>query len=851
MRAAFSLLLGNALATAASAQPATAPADKPQPRFDVAVPEGFGDLVSEQRAVLDVFMGGHRVATAEALFAPGSFRLADPEALARALPGITDHAAVARALADPALDPHRQLACSAKGAGAGVAGGAPQSACATLHPDIAAIVFDEARFRIDLWVNPALQETRGAVEEDWLPAPSASLSLTNALGATVAGAAGSAARLAVMDNAIVGLGAGRLRADLGWEAGESPWASTLAAELDRRDMRYMAGAFWAPGSEVTGRRKILGLGMASQFDTRTDRAVMQGVPLIVHLDGRSRVDVLVDGRLATSGLFEAGNQALDTSLLPEGSYEVVLRITGPDGQSRQERRFFTRSSKIPPLGKSSLQAVVGMMVDEGTGHGLIGAVTRTPLAQVSLARRVSPRLAINVGAIATDTRQLLQAGGTVIRRAFQFDLGLAASPKGDLGLFAHLQSGPAGRLSYDLTAQIAHTRDGQPLLPQGEVRTVTLAQRPQFDTATSVAQISGDVAWQLGQSRLAISGSWRRAGGVSQYTVGPSLRVPVLRTERFELVAHADYALTERGREGYVGLSLRLTGGRRTLSAETGLRQTGGGQNSVAPVANLRASLSGDAPVLGQVQAGAVLSREPTGSYAAADLSGRGRIGEFSASAAQPLSGGARTQYAGTFRLGFGAGTGSNGWGIALGRADGGDAAVVARVEAPATERFDVLVNDTPRASVRGGQSAVIQLPGYRLYDVRLRAASGAGSGNGAALGFDRAAHRVSLFPGTVAAFHWRTRPQLSVFAHLAWPDGSPVARAALSAGSAIADTDGEGAFLMQLEEERVVIARQPDGRGCSFDLSRLGGDKAGFVSPGTLPCAPLSAPRLSVTTAP
>ena len=48
------------------------------PQFRVGVPAGFDALAAEQHAVLDIYMGGRQVGMAEAVFAPGQFRFADP-----------------------------------------------------------------------------------------------------------------------------------------------------------------------------------------------------------------------------------------------------------------------------------------------------------------------------------------------------------------------------------------------------------------------------------------------------------------------------------------------------------------------------------------------------------------------------------------------------------------------------------------------------------------------------------------------------------------------------------------------------------------------------------------------------
>lgn len=822
---ALRTFLGGALAVLAStlgpAALAKSPAAAP-PAFAVGTPAGFDDLVREQRAMVDVFFGGRQVATAEAVFSPGSFRFVDGDALARSIPGIADADMLAAALTSPHLDDHRRQGCTQAPARGAV--------CGALRPEVAGIVFSEARYRVDLFVNPALLTTRAAAAGGWLDKPAAGFSLTSALGGAISGAQGGKPQFSFGNFTIFGFGAGRVRAETTWSSAQGVRSDTLVAEVDGKGWRASAGAFHAPGNEFTGRRKIVGLSFASQLDTRADRDQLQGIPLVVFLDQRSRVDVLVSGRLVGTALYEAGNQALDTSQMPEGTYEVILRITGINGARREERRLFTRSARVPPKGRDLWLATGGFLLEESSGPFPLGTITRTPFAQLGWAHRVSARLAINTGLIGTDERQFALAGATVIGRRFQLDASAMLSARGDHGFYLHLGSQPGGRLSYNIDARRVSSRDSRPFVPEASTTPVWIGTQA-FGPDSSYTQIGGDIAWQAGLKRFALVGSWRRANGESRYAIGPSVRIPLIRKGGFELVASADYAFTERGRGGFVGISLFANRGNRTFSAETGLRQAPG-TGHVSAAGNLRASLSGSAGALGEFQAGATLSRDDNASLAAADFNLRGRTGEVTASVVQPLSGTARTQYALSFRTGMA----MRGAALALGRPDGGEAAVIARIKADPSQRFDVLVNDVPRASVRGGTTMLLQLPAYRSYDVRIRAVGSA------MLGYDSNARRITLYPGNVAPLRWKTARQLAVHGRIVLPDGSPVAGAALSAGPNIADSAADGEFLIQLDEEAAITARLRDGRTCTIPVRLPAGTAEAapaFLALGTLGCTP------------
>ena len=101
--------------------------------------------------------------------------------------------------------------------------------------------------------------------------------------------------------------------------------------------------------------------LRAQIDTRLDRDEVLGSPVVVYLDQRARVDVVRDGRVLYSAIYEAGNQAIDTSNLPDGSYDIILRIDEPGRPEREERRFFSKSRQIPSLGRTDFFVFGGLL----------------------------------------------------------------------------------------------------------------------------------------------------------------------------------------------------------------------------------------------------------------------------------------------------------------------------------------------------------------------------------------------------------------------------------------------------------------------------------------------------------
>ena len=108
---------------------------------------------------------------------------------------------------------------------------------------------------------------------------------------------------------------------------------------DWKDWTFTGGLYRSRPLRVLGENEVVGFRAQTSLRTRTklylDRAY--GSRLRVFLNRRSLVQVFRDGRLLVSGVYDVGNQDLDTSELPNGAYEVEIRIRDPISGERTER----------------------------------------------------------------------------------------------------------------------------------------------------------------------------------------------------------------------------------------------------------------------------------------------------------------------------------------------------------------------------------------------------------------------------------------------------------------------------------------------------------------------------------
>lgn len=798
-------------------------------RIELSEPPGFSALTGEQTAVVDIYFGGKRIGDATVTYQPGSLTFADPAKLVALLPDLADGPAVRAALSAADLPSHPGLVCTPS---------AIPEECGHLLPQVAGIIFDQDRFRIDVFINPQMLAVRQSVSRQYVQRPEPGLSIVDAIGAVISGSSSGQRFYNVQNNLIIGDADRRLRAELAYASGFGVQADRLVLEVDKPELRYMAGAFWAPGTDLIGRRKMLGLGIETQIDTRLDKDALWGNPLVVFLAQRARVDIVRDGRVLTSRIYDAGNQSLDTRGLPNGAYEVTLQIVEAGGALRQEQRFFTKNQSIAAPGQKVFFAYAGVLADD-TGRGFI-APTGIPFLQVGMARRLSPSLVLDATVAATNHTVIGELGTYIISPLAQVRVAAVASTKGQFGGLLQVSSQGSSRFGFNFDLRRIAVARQQAATGTDEFEPGTLAGAADADlplARRTFSQASGSLSYNLKDARFGFAASYRREQGQPvNYSYGPSFRWEFLRRGPLRMSASGDLAFTSQGRSGFIGLSLQVLGNRSSVSADAGMRvaETSGEPRRSGPVGSLRGSWQDDDFAGGELNLAGGYDRdlEHDSLNASAELRSEqlSLHGDVSHSLGQS---GSPTQYS----LGLQTTLGMRGGRIVLRGRDQNDSMVIVKVDgAGPHDRFDVLVNDGKSGSVRGSGSVAVAVPAYRQYEVRVRQTGGD------LLHYDGSVRKVGLYPGNVARLSWKASKVIAMFGRLLLDSGEPVKLASVSNPAGIGETDENGYFQIEAESGSPLEVALPGGRSCRVDLPQLQ-PQDGYAPLGTLICRPQLAP--------
>jgi len=783
-------------------------------------PQGFGELERSHEALVDVYFGGRKVGEALATTRPGILRFRSPGEVIASLPRVISGPELNAAIAAE-LPTNSEAVCSSTNL----------DHCGIVEPKLIAIIYDEDRFRVDVFVNPRFLKTARSAPEGYLPVPDAQLSLTNAVGLTASGTIGGPSVYNLQNRTIVGLGNARLRANTSFASRLGLVVDDLVGEIDRQDLRYSAGLFWAPGSEFTGQRRILGAGVGTQFDTSADQEALHGTPMILFLAQPARVELLVDGRLVSSRSYAAGNNELDTSALSDGSYSVLLRIQEANGSVREERRFFVKNAQIAPVGHPIFHAYAGMLANTERHRPL--SASSTFYYQLGAAWRLNNNFALDVAALGTQHKAMVEAGGWFIKGNVRLRAAALTSTSGDSGALVQVGTSGYGLLNINLDIRRIWSHGGGPLIPLPVYASsfdATPATGVQLANG-SYTQATGSLGLRIENGFLSVVGSYRKDRNLrADYTIGPSVSWPVVTRNRLQVVLEASAQRTRTTTAAFAGARILFTSGRMSMTSTIGrgFQDNGAdaGDRLSRAVSNFSGQFSHETDGQTQINVEGGVDRNISASSLHAGGIVSGQFGNLRADVLHQLQGRNSTQYDIAFQSGMALG----GRSAVLGARNADQSAIIVSLGGERSDTpFTVLIDDVARGRIRVGERMSFHLPAYRTYKVRLTPAEAS------ATGVDAETREVTLYPGNVKPMSWRAESYFTVFAQAIGRDGAPIANALVQSHKGIAETDANGYFQVDVGRDDPITIAKRDGP-CHVTLGNVA-VKNDFASLGKVVC--------------
>jgi hypothetical protein len=799
------------------------PSSNPFYRLSGAAPEGFEQFAEPQRALVDVYFGRKRILRQMATYTPDTLLFDEPEAIAAALPESLAPDALLQGLSG-ALPVNAERVCQAS----------LESACEDLEPSVVGVVFDAGSFRADVFVNRELIAVKPVQQQRYLPRPETGFSVLQNMMATTAGSDQGETMVHVGSFTTVAYDDARIVSEANLTDADGVSFDRLFAQRDRERYEYAAGLFRTAGRAFTfsGDQQMGGLRVASTLNTRTDLALAYGTPIAISLGSRGRVDLIRDGRLYGSRFYDAGNHMIDTSMLPEGAYDLVIRIT-EGGSVREETRFFSKSSRLPPMDQPLSQFEAGALLQTG-GDALFPEDTGEWIARLGHSRRLTQSFGIDAGVAGTGADQLVEVGvftmDTLGDRGgsyFQVQASSFAGSGGSSGVSLNGQlwlgevfAGIDVRsVNADAQPYTAWGVDDCPVagygagLP-GDSSFDTLAGVPGSAGRCNDGYLLGDASWDsaslipdpLDQANVTLQ--FPLLGGVAGVTASE------IRREGFEDVSRQSVSFRRsilKGSPGLAELRADFNFENDRAQALVGVRfhlRRNNWTGDVTPRYRYDAEPAGDQPTHGyQVDAasswtvadsGAGEFRLATNVSKRTDEDAIGVAAEVYNRLVQARASVDRVQ-GGQYEQNSWAGTlftsvlkGEDRW--AVGGQNAADAAILVTLEgrAPGAE-FEVVVDGYSRGVARGGETTALHLPAYRTYEVQIRPRGSA------FVQFDDSSRTVTLYPGNVARLDWDVKALFVVLGRVVDGEGRGIANATIMGAQGLAMTDAEGFFQAEV----------------------------------------------------
>lgn len=824
-----------------------------QPLFMISdkPPAGFESLNEPQTTMLDVYYNGRPVGSLPATYTLTSVTFLQPAQLAELIPGVKDKTLVTQAFTK-ALPMHADLVCAEK---------QPVPVCNLPELKDVAIVFDINKYRADIFVSPDLLLPHFK-PSDLIGPSSAGPSLRHDMDLAVAGSNTSgSSSFNFVNQGSLATGAARLNYQTSLsQSGSSSSGSTttnnnptqftvqqLNAEWDHNRYLLQMGYIDTMGNTFISNQNILGVSVGTTLNTLLqDKKSVFGSPLIVFLDLPSQVAIYRDNRLLSSGLYPAGQQVLDTTSLPIGSYLVTLKIQDNLGNTREETRFFTKTQDLPPKDYPIYYANAGYLTNVSSSGGssqnsVLPSPSSTLIAQAGANKRVGDNWGVTASSIATEQNGYLSGGFFFLLPYYQWQLKpevIVGSDK-DYGvaLGSHAQ---VGQTQFGLNARRIWAKDSQDTSNGVNASSV-------FDPLVlGQSEVDFNMGFPIGKTLINLISQWSKSGDDSNYSYGVTSHSILhrFRSSYLELNLSASRSSTE-SLLAVAALNWNFTGKEFSHRISSSYTEDQSNSDNSGPTVAVNSTWRHYDAAQEGLLVGAGVGQSPGQQTANIQIDD---INDYSHIIAQtrytqPIgssnnsNSSAVTQYNGSVESQV---VWADDARPSLGVERGQTAGVVVYIDSDQPgQEFQVLSNGQVVKVAKTNEFTPVFLGAYRSYEISIKATSQD------FFKYDERPKQVTLYPGNYQYLTWKARQKLVIFTQVLLPNKQPFAQARLENGTDFNYTDEQGYIQLEIyRDTNEVEFVQANGGRCSAELPANIPVENGFASLDSITCTPL--PKLA-----
>jgi len=781
---------------------------KPTPVFHVSQqpPPGFSHAAEAQTKQVDVYYDGLYVGQSTASFTATHVELTQPEHLVALIPGLVDADKIVHALS----------------------GQHANHFDASTTPTVAAVNFDPEQLRMDVLINSDYVAYQ-PISNHLIPASDAGFSWVQQINGATSGTSNEdhSDSFNVIQKSVLAYQQARLNSTLSIaKNGELEGANAsnarfeqLNAEWQPSQYKLQGGVIRNVGSVLLTEQDLLGVSFSTSLDTVRDLQQVYGSQLEIFLPNPSQVSIFRKGRLLSSAFYPAGNQLLDTSTLPNGAYDVTLKIRNNQGSVREETRFYIKTEQVPPMAFPQYYANIGMVeMGETETGGLFPRFSKTPIYQLGASKRIRPSWGFSGSVTGSDKNAFFGAGVFFLTPYFHVIPQLIVGTDGDSGIAI------AGQANIK---KLVFTFNGRQIWGKDQHKMKHIngnqVNEDGFDPLTqNIRQLNLDLHLPLKDSDWGFLTTINKTENKeSKYSYGPLVHFYVFQHRSYpstltlsatqsekEFIALAQISTTLGSPSWQTDLHL----GQRAVSIRddhlddkdlshpgtvTGIRTTKRWMDDYERGLELSATANHDAK---NNNIGA------SGRYSGTLGTLNGEVNRNSGSTTDN-----NTQFAANYENVIAYSEKK----IALGGHKKGDTGVIVNIKDNHNgDQFDVYANNKKLARITSNQTRVIFLKPFKTYLITIKPVSDG------YYSYSRRAKRLTLYKGNFKTISWKVSRDIILHTRVIDKNGNPVTHAKLKHSQAT--TDNEGYLQAQIPPKSKQLTLEKNNKTCHIKLPQL-----------------------------
>ncbi len=756
------------------------------------VPRGFEDLAGPQINQIDVYYQGNFLISTEATYDYETVRFHSPEAIVNNVEYLLDRAYILKSISQPLNTNADQLCLNHTS----------NIECGILQPNVVGIIFDEGRFRADLFINAQQLEIQFIESSKFLPDAKDTFSTVHNFSLNLSGTDATEDTYNAQTNSIISYGNTRLLAQSNYTNEEDFLIDEMSLQKDYQGWEAEAGVFESEtrSTNFFSQVDVTGVRAQTSLNTRTDIKASRGTDIFIFLSVRSRVEVFRNNRLIDARFYQAGNQQLDTTRFPDGAYQISVRIREESGAERTEEYFFVRNSLLPPINEPILFAEIGQ-INKLEQDTILPQTTNNEIFHAGAAIRATENIALEGEVLRAGDQSMIQAGIVHVGSGIQSQINAMTTTESDWALSVRENYAAS---KFTVSADFRYVSQGNTDILESDEFDLVTTDSTQATASLVHEAFGGRAFWRYRHLDI---GDREKA---ETYSI--DYRYQITRTRDYQI----DWELTaSKDTDDYLvstNLVFAFKKKNNIFRLRSGAQRTQtAGENDTELTGSARWQHTRRDPNFGRVQSQLFHQEERNFSTTGAIATSESRYG-FNEVALNKTTNSDEDTFGYSVRsqLSFA----SDFENASIGGARRNDSAIIIDLEGqPKGSTFEVYVDRQSVGFATVGANTVIPLPPYETYDVRLESRSDT------FLHFDEAPREVTLYPGNVNSLKWQVERVLVLIGRVIDQGGKPVKNAKIKNAGTFAGTDDRGWFQIETGKTEELLVQNNDGSVCKIDL--------------------------------